>query len=332
MQGASIHVQHIVCPTDFSAMSENALRHAIAMARVLGAGITILHVLPPEAGPYATAVLPYLLPEELTDPEARHTALAALERFAQPALDAHIPTVLDVRVGDAWRGITAAAREQHAGLIVMGTRGISGARRLLTGSVTDKVLRHLPCAVMTVCHEEGRSWSAPELIQHIVCATDLGETSDAPVAFAALLAGIRHAELTVLHVVGEELNPSVAQHPWAPEFGPIADYAGPALLESFHDAIAASDAAEHTHSKVACGVIHDEILRVAAAERADLIVIGTHVRGPLGRTILGATCDRVVREATCPVLVVPMRKRSETTRHAEPTGMVLSGTRRSQER
>jgi nucleotide-binding universal stress UspA family protein len=52
------------------------------------------------------------------------------------------------------------------------------------------------------------------------------------------------------------------------------------------------------------GVPHEEIVALAEAERADLVVIGTHGRGGLGRAVLGSVADRVVRLAPCPVLSV----------------------------
>jgi universal stress protein A len=52
------------------------------------------------------------------------------------------------------------------------------------------------------------------------------------------------------------------------------------------------------------GVPAGEIVEAAAAERADMIVIGTHGRTGLGRFLLGSVAERVVRTAPCPVLTV----------------------------
>ena len=66
------------------------------------------------------------------------------------------------------------------------------------------------------------------------------------------------------------------------------------------------------HASVRSGVAVDEILKAAADERCDLIVIGTHGRGGLSRFLLGSVADRVVRLAPCPVMTV--RLGSEATR------------------
>ncbi len=61
------------------------------------------------------------------------------------------------------------------------------------------------------------------------------------------------------------------------------------------------------------GVTHQEILLAAEDERPDLIVMGTHGRGGLGRLLLGSVADRVIRSATCPVMTV-----RETRKAAAP--------------
>jgi universal stress protein A len=58
------------------------------------------------------------------------------------------------------------------------------------------------------------------------------------------------------------------------------------------------------HGVVRSGVAVDEILSMAAAERCDLIVLGTHGRGGLSRFFLGSVADRIVRLAPCPVMTV----------------------------
>lgn len=59
------------------------------------------------------------------------------------------------------------------------------------------------------------------------------------------------------------------------------------------------------------GVPFQEIVETAAAEQADLIVIGTHGRSGLNRLLLGSVADRVIRLAPCPVLAVRQREHAK---------------------
>ncbi len=71
-------------------------------------------------------------------------------------------------------------------------------------------------------------------------------------------------------------------------------------------------------SEVRRGLPAEEILR--SSHRVDLLVLGSHARGPLGRVMLGSVSDAVVRAAACPVLVVPSAAVAEdVARHTSNT-------------
>lgn len=116
--------------------------------------ITVLTVAD-DAFPYDTAVSPALYNEAMTSyrggmAEERQDALAiataGAARFGQLGLQS---TAL-VRSGDPAHEIVACATQLRAGLVVLGTRGHSGLRRLLLGSVARNVLIHAPCSVLVV--------------------------------------------------------------------------------------------------------------------------------------------------------------------------------------
>jgi nucleotide-binding universal stress UspA family protein len=71
---------------------------------------------------------------------------AAAHRLRDAGLDAEP----EIRVGDPAHEIIAVARARQAGVIIVGTRGQTGLRRLLLGSVARNVLLHAPCSVMVV--------------------------------------------------------------------------------------------------------------------------------------------------------------------------------------
>ena len=116
--------------------------------------ITVLTVAD-DAFPYDTAVSPALYNEAMTSyrgglaqgrQDALAIATAGAARFGQLGFQS---TAL-VRSGDPAHEIVAGATQQRAGLVVLGTRGHSGLRRLLLGSVARNVLIHAPCSVLIV--------------------------------------------------------------------------------------------------------------------------------------------------------------------------------------
>lgn len=131
----------IVFPTDFSHTGDSALALASLLARETGATLLIVHVEEPPVA-YAGGEMYYGVPEP---------AYEEIERM----LRAVLPTYPDVKhehrliTGDPSSAIVRLAEEENADMIVMGTHGRTGLRRLLMGSVAEAVVRRASCPVLT---------------------------------------------------------------------------------------------------------------------------------------------------------------------------------------
>jgi nucleotide-binding universal stress UspA family protein len=203
--------QRLLCPTDFSPFSVQALRHAVALARVFGSRLKVVHVIPQlfPGGESLYASAPWL-----TTPEVRQRVDEEMRVFLEPLRVARINHEIEIREGDPWREIVAAADEMPADL-VLGTHGRGGLDRLFLGSVAEKLVRRLPCPVFSVSHEEGRTWAAPGLITRIVCATDFSPIATEALHMAIGLAEKFRAELTTLKAARSIVfaGPSPKPHP-----------------------------------------------------------------------------------------------------------------------
>lgn len=298
-----IQIDHVLCPVDFSVFSARALRHAAALAKRFESRLTVLHVVPQWTS-YAYA--PAYVPEPvLANPVLRDRIRKDVDALTAEAVESGVPVDTLVREAQPWREIEAVAAELPADLVVMGTHGRGGFEELLMGSVAEKVLQRARCPVMTVCHEEGRTWEAPGLVRNVLCATDLSPASAPTVEYALSLAAEFEATLTLVHVLD---RPAALDGPAFAHFPP------PAEVLSQHEEIARRELRQAVpeDARAWCKVVEhvvpgrarDEILRLAATERADVVVMGAHRRGPLTRALLGSTSHHVVRAASCPVLTV----------------------------
>jgi nucleotide-binding universal stress UspA family protein len=148
--------RRICCPVDFSPPSSVALRTAAELARRLGASLTVLHVHqePPVPAPFQPA------PGE--DPGADDAAAEArrLLELARSEAEAGTgaPVATEMLTGDAVGELVRHAADYD--LLVMGTHGRTGVRRLVLGSVTDRVLKHAPCPVVVVRTADGAEGEA----------------------------------------------------------------------------------------------------------------------------------------------------------------------------
>jgi nucleotide-binding universal stress UspA family protein len=268
----------ILCPVDFTDSSERAVAFAGAWTRYLGAAITVIHVVPDDVRPQPGPEL-----------------LEKLSTFSNVAGRPQL--VLDH--GDPATRINEQARALGSDLIVMGTHGRRGFDRWLLGSVAERVLHRAPCPVVTVTRgAESKAWLERPL-RRILCGAELTASSTAlPYAFA--LARQCHAELIVLHAL-EELTESSAAGGVPFEYAPILLAEAIEVLES---AISKKNReAVPIQQRVVAGRAYKQILLHAAAEKADLIVIGVHAASATG-LFFGSTAHHVVRGAPCPVLTV----------------------------
>jgi nucleotide-binding universal stress UspA family protein len=125
----------VLCAVDFSDCSREALEVAADLARRLEAGLTVLHVRDDAAEP----------DPETTERELERN-LSRFKLYASQYVDAPIRTKL--LAGAAAQEILSFARQGGFDLLVMGTHGRSGVRRVLLGSVAERVLRQSPCPVL----------------------------------------------------------------------------------------------------------------------------------------------------------------------------------------
>ena len=141
----------ILVGTDGSETATTAVRYAIDIARELGARLQIVSAYEPvsDQRPRAARVE---MPEDLqwmVNP--REDVLAMLRSAREEAQGAGVEQVETfARQGDAADAIIDVAEEQRSDLIVVGNRGMTGAKRFLLGSVPNKVSHHAPCSVLIV--------------------------------------------------------------------------------------------------------------------------------------------------------------------------------------
>ncbi len=272
----SIFPTKILLSTDGSTDAELAATTAVSVAKTTGSE---LHVLNVETGREARGVL---------DEQVRK-----IEKLGGAVARSH------ARVGDAAKQVVDLAEEVGAGLIVMGSRGRGGIKRLAMGSISDAVVRHAHRCVMVV------RWKPVVFPAKILLCTDGSEDAALAAQTAADLVERTGSELHVAHA-GWALYRSYAGWPVAP-FPPGVsqselDRGARKLLE------AEVERMESTGAKVArahmrSGRADEEICVLAEELGANLIVMGCRGESAVRRALMGSVSDSVIRHAHCPVLV-----------------------------
>ena len=140
-------IRTILVPVDFSPHSAAALDFAVDLAKEIGAKLHLLHCYQINPG----GISPYgiVLPEGL-DREVREGAIRKLAEWREKAAAEGVTADDSVTADFPSEAIAAVAKDIGADLIVMGTRGLTGLKHVLLGSVAERTLRMASCPVVTV--------------------------------------------------------------------------------------------------------------------------------------------------------------------------------------
>jgi nucleotide-binding universal stress UspA family protein len=140
----------IVIGTDGSETAKEAVRQATELAKTLGSEIHLVSAYEPVPEGrlrQERADVPDELQWRVNPKEDVNTTL---EQAGKELEEAGVKVEIHAREGDPADAILDVAEEQNADLIVVGNKGMTGARRFLLGSVPNKVSHHAPCSVMII--------------------------------------------------------------------------------------------------------------------------------------------------------------------------------------
>jgi len=147
-------LERILIPTDFGKETDQAVKSAVAVAKMFNSEIILLHVIPEVSGfPLALEMVKKKVAEQLQD--IQNDIEKNGVRVAETAVFTGVPFDQIVRHADHHdvNVIIMGTGEKRSDLLVMGSVGRSGLARVLMGSVTTKVVRQMPCSVITIKSE-----------------------------------------------------------------------------------------------------------------------------------------------------------------------------------
>jgi nucleotide-binding universal stress UspA family protein len=290
-----IRLGTILVPHDFSAHSDTALRRAVNLAKTTKGRIHLLHAY---AWP-VRGVMPYdmAVPAGVWD-AIRQGTLEKLEELRADLEKQGVEATAEVNSHLPVEAITSTATKLPADLIVMGTRGLTGFKHVVLGSVAERTVRLASCPVLTVKEDD-----KAEATRRIVVATDFSGPGEHARDEGVALAKQLGAEVHLVHAFDIPLAMVTPYEVTVPD-GLIheAREAARKKLESALEAIRKQGVKATGH--LAEVPAAPAIAQVAGEVKADLVVIGTHGRTGLKHVLLGSVAERTLRLAPCAVLTV----------------------------
>lgn len=281
--------KHILVATGGSPWSNAAVAYAIAIAARTGADLCILTVLT-NPGSYATPDV--MGATDMVVDLVERQGQELLEQAASQAEAAGVSYQILRRWGGIPETILQTADDEDSELIVLGSRTVSGWKRLQLGRIANAVASKAQQPVLVVKHPPPPALDRP-LWERVLVATGGSPWSDIAVAHAIALAQAHHFELLLLHVIPRK-RWGRAQEPNADEGTSIL-----ALAEARAEAAGVAFRSILTH-----GDISSTIAETAAEQDCQSIVLGSRGLGGWKRLMIGSISNAVAVKAAMPVLVV----------------------------
>lgn len=287
-------LERVCIGVNFSPEAELAVATGQTLASSYGAHVDLLAVVepPPLYARVITPVQSSLADTDRAMAEAREKLEAVRCRFGDQ------PVTCEVRAGTPFAELIAYCRERNADLLVMGARAYEGGlERLMLGRTVERVLRRSPVPVLAA------KSVLPDRPQVVLAPTDFSPVSRPALEEATVLARRWGSRLIFVHVI----EPLTQLYGWGADLvGSEVYLFEPEAIEPEWKALLGELdlTGVQWEERTEQGLAPAAICRVAASQKADLIVIATHGRTALAHVLLGSVAEAVLRGAPCSVLSV----------------------------
>lgn len=270
-------MKNIIVPTDFSIKSYNALNLAKTIAKRTKSTIHLIHVVEPIHGRFSS--MGETLEEGLDDVftlKLVKKVKAELSALKTAHSEPDIKITTHLKVGNPFDEIKKLVQDSGSELVILGEKGSTDADEFLLGSLTDKVVRSIPCPVITV-----KQSMAEETFKNIVYATDLKEEHEPLMDLLIKLQELFDAQIHIVRIntrkdFQNDIDTQVELRQLADKYG-LKNY----TLNSY------------SHEDEEHGVVY-----FADEKKADLIMMGIHERSGIMWLISGGSLAEEVADHT----------------------------------
>ena len=303
-----VQFKNILCATDFSDFSNHTINYGVALAKEFEAKLFVSHVID------LSSVAIY--GEFQLDPVGQQNRIMEDADAQLKELTGDQPILWEplITVGKPADEISRAVAEKDIDLVITATRGRSGLKRIILGSVTERLMRTLTCPLLVVNSPEHKLISAADRevkIEKILVGCDFSPDSGQALSHALSLAQEFEAELHLAHVIEPPTQPSLNNEKTPVSREIQQDYRD-LLIQKLREMVPAEARYWCTpQTSLLEGQPYNEIVTYAESKDMDMIVLGVRGHGLVKTLLLGSTTDRVVRKAPCPVLSVSLKVQND---------------------
>lgn len=290
-------IKHILCPVDFSAVSEQSAAQAGLLAHQFGCKLTLIHVV--SVIPASYGALYGIDFQSVDTMDLIRSATDALEEVRAKYIPAGVECHVVAVTGNVSSEIVEEIKKTAVDLVLMATSGAHGVEEFLIGSNAAKIARSSPCAVITLRSPEKISSFSKVLIP-----------LDIVLGFGELLPYLQSfhklqnfsAEVLLISEPGyKDPDPAATKHFLDNELKHLSDHG-----------------IDHvTWSEIQSDDLVESICRYAEDHAFGLILMKSEGRSSFAKFILGSTTEGVINHAKVPVLSLKVKPKKQKGRFSD---------------
>ncbi|TKB06364.1 universal stress protein [Desulforhopalus sp. IMCC35007] len=321
-----VQPKRIMCTVDFSDFTAETLGYSVALCKEFNAALLLVHII--------TAVDTYPGQERMTVDHVKlqeKNILSARKQLGNMVENLTIDHEIIVLEGNPADKICRLALEKETDLVITATHGKSGIKKLLLGSVTEKLIKtiHCPLLILNTRKYDPVSLTDYEMkLKKILVGCDFSPDSKLAFDYGLSLAQEFQAEVYLTHVIKPTEHVELKASDYINIIpGNFAHWNSSDYFEMQEKVTAKNrdrinelrkrlegqlyymlpEECKHwctPHTDVLTGEPYKELVQFAKVQEVDMIVLGIRGHTLWEKLLVGSTTDRVIRHAPCPVLVV----------------------------
>jgi len=320
-----VRLQKILYATDFSRFAPTGIAYSAAIARRFSAELIIFHsVQRARDDVFGTDVAKANL-------QSDHIRDRAVENITTLMHGHDIPWEPLIAFGDSVENIRPLVEHRNIDLVIAMSYGLSGLKRMLMGTVVERMARSLqrPLIIVRPTGDKPETSATP---RRIIMSCDFSPVSQMALRYTVELTKAMGAELHLLHAIEAPLDEDVGEPTEAP-YERVQAMLQERLKQRLRQLLVDLDAdLPEVMIELVQGVPGEGIPKYARKHKADLVAAGVKPGGKRFQFLTGSTIEALIRKGPCPMLVVPADIPTElmmppgldekSGRRLQPTGIV----------
>jgi nucleotide-binding universal stress UspA family protein len=296
-----IHLRTILCAIDFSEFAFQALHYGVGLSKSFGAHLLVFHsVNITEDQLFASPIAEH--EEELK--RLANKAFKKIETIMAPYEVNWSPVVTK---GNPVDKVEEIVEQAEVDLVIAASHGLSGLKRLLLGTIVERMARELKPPFLIIHPRKGLKPSEDKdhfALKNVVVGCDLSPDILPVLEYARYFAKKFNSEIHLLHTMESPVDEKMIDKTEGPY-----DEVQQTLIQRLRDRLLdlypnTADEGVTVKAVLETGIPGEALIRYTKQQAADLMVIGIKRHGTIEKFLVGSTTEAVIRHSTCPVLVV----------------------------